>query len=188
MYWAINICIRNCLEHRKGYHRPLFWKLYLCQSCGVKVHATFNQVSQFRKLSQLPVKKTTFVWTYSGIDPYLSFGRGRSLNAKIRLGSSKGLSIVPSDHGWLVYQRLAVFRYKTSGSCNLFLLLCEKRFNVLTPMIKSNLVLHTLCCSRKLPARQNWDWSTFAPFTDLLAIYNILEGLIQGCLSNGSQT
>jgi hypothetical protein len=31
----------------------------------VKLHASFSQVSQFRKLSQLLVKKTTYVWTYS---------------------------------------------------------------------------------------------------------------------------
>jgi hypothetical protein len=31
----------------------------------VKLHPSFSQVSQFRKLSQLLVKKTTYVWTYS---------------------------------------------------------------------------------------------------------------------------
>jgi hypothetical protein len=31
----------------------------------VKLHASFSQVSQFRKLSQLLVKKATYVWTYS---------------------------------------------------------------------------------------------------------------------------
>jgi hypothetical protein len=31
----------------------------------VKLHASFSQVGQFRKLSQLLVKKITYVWTYS---------------------------------------------------------------------------------------------------------------------------
>ena len=36
----------------------------------MKLHASLNQVSQFGKLSQLLVKKPTYVWTYSGILRY----------------------------------------------------------------------------------------------------------------------
>jgi hypothetical protein len=43
---------------------PIFWKWHLCQCCAVKLHASFSQVSQFRILSQLLVKKPTYMRTY----------------------------------------------------------------------------------------------------------------------------
>jgi hypothetical protein len=46
-----------CLVHPKLAPQFHFLKMTLCQLCGVKLHASFSQVSQFRKLSQLIVKK-----------------------------------------------------------------------------------------------------------------------------------
>jgi hypothetical protein len=59
LYWAIHIYISNCLQHQKGYYGSHFLKVIFMPALRgeTTVNTIFSQVSQFRKLSQLLVKK-----------------------------------------------------------------------------------------------------------------------------------
>jgi hypothetical protein len=57
MYCAINVCISYCLEHRKGHRISHFLKMTFMPALRGETAASFGQVSQFRKLSQLLVRK-----------------------------------------------------------------------------------------------------------------------------------